>query len=139
MKISGGACEAIWHLGKPTADIRPKKASIAQQSGNGRSSSSHTYSGRRSGKCWGILDSYRKEQEVKKSKAEQAEQRREEDLGGVKMLVYDSVDEDTCPAECVTEVFSATEFKQVCQVRQHSNKPLHRMTTANGEQSVSSL
>lgn len=47
---------------------------------------------------------------------EQAEQHLTEDHGGVQMLVYDSVDEDTCPAECVTEIFTASEFKKICQV-----------------------
>ena len=33
------------------------------------------------------------------------------------MLTFASLDEDTCPAECVTEVFTPQEFKKACEVQ----------------------
>jgi hypothetical protein len=33
-----------------------------------------------------------------------------------RMLTFESMDEEVCPAECITEVFTAKEFKQQCQV-----------------------
>eukprot|EP00892_Ulva_mutabilis_P008638 jgi/Ulvmu1/6146/UM028_0002.1 len=78
-------------------------------------STTHTCARRRTSRCFGILDSYRKEQAAKQQKADNIKQHQNVDLGGVQMLVYDSVDEDTCPAECVTEIYSAQDFKQICQ------------------------
>jgi hypothetical protein len=34
-----------------------------------------------------------------------------------KMLTFESMDDEVCPAECVTEIFTPQEFKQQCLVR----------------------
>jgi hypothetical protein len=40
------------------------------------------------------------------------------------MLTFESMDEDVCPADCVTEVVTPKEFKAKCQVRALSFLPL---------------
>lgn len=116
MQLAGGPCVKGRCSGVPIVHLRPNTAVCFQRSPNGNKHSPFTCSGRRQCRCRGILDSYRAEQAAKDTKAKQLEQHRQAGIGGVQMLVYDSVDEDACPAECVMEVFTAPQFKKVCQV-----------------------
>ena len=119
MQLSRSACASDRHSHAPQSNnsICPRSAlNYSFLHSNSLQPSFRSSPARRTGRCFGILDSYRKDQAAKQKKAEELEQLQEQDVNGVQMLVYDSVDEDTCPAECVMEIYSAEEFKTICQV-----------------------
>ena len=70
----------------------------------------------------GILDSYRQSQAGQATMpppdAGSVATAEQESLAAPQppVMTFESVDEDACPAECITEIYSAQEFKQQCQV-----------------------
>eukprot|EP01025_Chloroclados_australasicus_P030536 TRINITY_DN3064_c0_g1_i3.p1 TRINITY_DN3064_c0_g1~~TRINITY_DN3064_c0_g1_i3.p1 ORF type:complete len:267 (+),score=27.92 TRINITY_DN3064_c0_g1_i3:111-911(+) len=70
----------------------------------------HANASHRSVAACGILNSYRKERGIEQPDGE-APERSPERPPAQPLLVFESVDDETCPAECVTEVFTKDEMK----------------------------
>lgn len=64
--------------------------------------------------CQGILDSYRQSKAASKVEAERGTEPSK--LPEYNSLIFESADEDTCPAECVEEVLTPADFKAKCEV-----------------------